>query len=112
MVNDTEARKAVRQLMERFDVIQAQHLGMAYVLADRDPQEYARLLEAAEKATATVIQPVIDADVHRGEVYAALGDPNADWCKAVLSMLSQKGPITLTLDQAIDQLRSRNEKEE
>ena len=108
MVNDAEARKAVRQLMERFDVIGGQLIGLAYVLAKRDSHEYAQLLEAADKAIATVVQPVADNDVQRRQVYAALDDPNAEWCKAVMSMLSQ-GPVTLTLCQAIDQLRLRSD---
>lgn len=92
MVSDIEARNAVRQLMKRFDLIQAQHLGLAYVLAKRDAAEYARLLDAAEGVIPTVIQPAAEADVLHSQVYAALDDPNADWCQAVLSMLSH-GPI-------------------
>jgi len=95
MASDGEARNAVLHLMKRFDLIQAQHLGLAYVLAKRDSEEYARLLEAADQAITTVIQPLADSDVKRGQVYAALDDPDADWCKAVLSMLDQ-GPIILT----------------
>ena len=94
MVSDAEARNAVRQLLKRFDLIQAQHLGLAYVLAKRASEEYARLLEAAEEAIATVIQPLADTDVHRGKVYTALDNPSADWCQEVLSMLNQ-GPIEL-----------------
>ncbi len=92
MVNDTEARNAVRQLMKRFDFIQAQHLALAYVLANRDAAEYARLLDAVEGVIPTVIQPATEADAMHSQVYAALDDPNADWCQAVLSMLNQ-GPI-------------------
>ena len=92
MVSDTEARNAVRQLMKRFDLIQAQHLGLAYVLAKRDAAEYARLLDAAEGVIPTVIQPAAEADALHSQVYAALDNPNADWCQAVLSMLNQ-GPI-------------------
>ena len=99
MVSDAEARNAVLHLMKRFDLIQAQHLGLAYVLAKRDSEEYARLLEAADKAVTTVIQPLADSDVKRGQVYAALDDADADWCKAVLSMLDQ-GPIILTRDKS------------
>jgi hypothetical protein len=88
MANDTETRNVVRQLMKRFDLINAQRLGMAYVLAEKDLREYARLLEAAEKAIATVIQPVAEAE--HGPVYAALDDPNADWCKAVLAILDER----------------------
>jgi hypothetical protein len=95
MVSDTEAREAVRQLMKRFEFVAAQGLGMAYVLAEKDMNEYARLLEAAETAIPRVIQPLIDADFQRGQVYAALDDPNADWSKAVFSMLNQ-GPINIT----------------
>jgi hypothetical protein len=97
MVSDAEARNAVLHLMKRFDLIQAQHLGLAYVLAKRDSEEYARSLEAADKAITTVIQPLADSDVKRGQVYAALNDPDADW--SVLSMLDQ-GPITLTRDKS------------
>src|SRR5207244_6408665 len=92
MVSDTEARNAVRQLMKRFDLIQAQHLGLAYVLAKRDAAEYAQLLDSAERVIPTVIQPAAEADVLHSQVYAALDNPSADWCKAVLSMLNQ-GPI-------------------
>ena len=66
-------------LMKRFDLIQAQHLGLAYVLAERDSEEYARSLEAADKAITAVIQPLADSDVKRGQVYVALNDPDADW---------------------------------
>ena len=52
------------------------------------------LPEAADKAITAVIQPLADADVERVQVYTALDDPNADWCKAVLSMLNQ-GPTML-----------------
>jgi hypothetical protein len=94
MVSDTQARETVRQLMKRFELVAAQGLGMAHVLAEKDPDEYARLLKAAETAIPRVIQPLIDADLQRRQVYAALDDPTADWSKAVLSMLNQ-GPIIL-----------------
>jgi len=110
MVNDAEARTAVRQLMERFDITCAQLLGMAYVLARKNPDEYARLLEAADKAIAAVIQPMINTDVQRMQVYAALDDPSMNWCKPLLDMLNQ-GAVTLTVDQAIDQLRLWNDKQ-
>jgi hypothetical protein len=88
MVTDTEARDVVRQLMKRFDQINTQRLGMAYVLAEKDSSEYSRLLEAAEEAVERVIQPL--ADVQHGPVYAALDDPNADWSKAVLAILDER----------------------
>jgi hypothetical protein len=71
MVSDTLARNAVRQLMKRFDLIQAQHLGLAYVLAKRDAAEYARLLDAVEEVIPTVIQPAAEADALRSQVYEA-----------------------------------------
>jgi len=74
---------------------------MAYVLAKRDSQEYARLLEAAEVALKAVIQPINDADQDSSEVYAALDDPRADWSKAVLAMLN-RGVIVFTGEQAIE----------
>ncbi len=67
MASDGEARNAVLHLMKRFDLIQAQHLGLAYVLAKRDSEEYARLLEAADQAITTVIQPLADSDVKRAK---------------------------------------------
>ena len=39
MVGDAKGREAVRQLMKRFEFITAQGLGMAYVLAKKDPLE-------------------------------------------------------------------------
>jgi len=108
MVDDAEARDAVRQLMKRLDFIVAQGLAMAYVLAKRDSKEYARLLEAAEVARTTVILPMSDADGDWSAVYAALDDTRADWSKAVVAMLNQ-GPIELTGEKAIErnQLRTK-----
>jgi hypothetical protein len=75
IVDDAEARDAVRQLLKRFEVIAAQAGAIAYVLAKRDSQEFARLLEAADVAMKTVIQPLCDADGVASAVYAALDDP-------------------------------------
>jgi hypothetical protein len=103
MVDDSEARRAVRLLMERFETIAEQRNALAYVLAKRDRNEYARLLEAAEKMIPAVIQPLIDRDVQRSQMYAALDDANADWPKAVLSMLNQD-TIILSADQAMEDI--------
>jgi hypothetical protein len=111
MVNDAEARDAVRQLMKRFEFIAAQGLAMAYVLAKRDLQEYARLLEAAEVALETVVQPMNDADKVANAVYAALDDPRADWSKAVAATLN-RGAIVFTGEQAIEQLKFMQSLEE
>jgi hypothetical protein len=104
MVDDAEARDAVRQLMKRLDLIGAQGDAMAYVLAKRDSQEYARLLEAAEVALKTVIQPISDTDGECRAVYAALDDPRADWSKAVAAMLN-RGAIEFTGEQAIERVK-------
>jgi hypothetical protein len=104
MVNDAEARDAVRELMKRFEFIAAQAGAMAFVLAKRDSQEYARLLEAAEVALKTVIQPISDADRDWSVVYAALDDPRADWSKAVVAILN-RGAIELTGEQAIERVK-------
>jgi hypothetical protein len=104
MLNDTEARNAVRQLMKRFELINDQHLGLAFVLAKRDPQDYARLLKSAELATTIVIQPLDDADGDYHQVHTALDDPDADWPKAVIAMLN-RGPIEMTGNQAIERLK-------
>jgi len=100
MVDDAEAREAVRQLMRRFDLITGQGSAMAFVLAKRYPQQYARLREAAEVALQTMIQPIRDAGAESNTVYAALDDPGADWSKAVVTMLNQ-GPIEFTGEQAL-----------
>jgi len=62
MASDTDARNTVRQLMQRFDAINCQRLGLAYVLSKRNPVEYAQLLDAAEAAIPSVIRPIADAD--------------------------------------------------
>jgi hypothetical protein len=90
MTNDANARSALRLLMNRYESMKAQALALAYVLAERDPEEYASLLAAAEKAAIAVIQPIIDTDAKRGQFYAALDDPNADWSAALFSMLNQE----------------------
>jgi hypothetical protein len=79
MVGDAEARDAVRQIVKRLELIAAQGGALAYVLAKRDPQEYARLLEA-------------------------LDDPRADWSKAVMAMLN-RGGIELTGKRAIEGIK-------
>ncbi len=111
MVDDGEARDAVRQLLKRFELIAAQGAAMAYVLAKRDSQEYARLLEAAEVALKTVVQPMNDADEGSGVVYTALDDPRADWSKAVVTMLN-RGAIVFTGDQAIERFKFMESLEE
>jgi len=104
MVDESEAREAVRQLVKRLEFIAAQGGAMAYVLAKKDSKEYARLLKAAEVAMKTVIQPMSDADRELSAVYAALDDPRADWSKAVAEMLSG-GVIELTGEQAIERIK-------
>jgi hypothetical protein len=104
MVDDAEARDAVRQLMKRFDFIAAQGVAMAYVLAKKNKQEYARLLEAAEVALKTVIQPLHDADGGSSSVYAALDDPSADWSKAVAAILG-RGVNEYTREKAIERFK-------
>ncbi len=111
MVDDAEARDAVRQLMKRFEFTAAQELAMAYVLSKRDSQEYAGLLEAAEVALKTVVQPVMDTDEGASAVYAALDDPGADWTKAVVAMLN-RGAIVLTGESAIERFKFMQSLEE
>jgi len=111
MAGDVEAREAVRQLIKRFEFIAAQGNAMAYVLAKRDSQEYARLLEAAEVALKAVIQPMNDADQDWSAVYAALDDPRADWSKAVAAMLN-RGAIEFTGEQALERFKFMQSLEE
>ncbi len=111
MVDDAEAREAVRQLMRRFDLIAGQGIAMAFVLAKRYPQKYARLREAAEVALQTMIQPIRDADAESNTVYAALDDPGANWSKAVVTMLD-RGPIEFTGEQALERFELQQRLEE
>ena len=104
MVGDAEARDAVGQLMKRFEFTAQQGAAMVDVLAKRSSQEYARLLEAAEGALKTVIQPISDGDQVSSKVYAALDDPHADWSKVVVAMLN-RGPIESTGEQAIKRFK-------
>jgi hypothetical protein len=111
MVDDAEARDAVRQLLKRFEVIADQAGAIAYVLAKRDSQEFGRLLEAADVAIKTVIQPLSDADGVASAVHAALDDPRADWSKAVVAKLDQ-GVIEFTGEQAIERFKFMQSLEE
>ncbi len=111
MVDDAQARDAVRQLMKRFELIAAQASAIAYVLAKRDSQEFARLLEVADVAMKTVIEPLSDADGVQRTVYAALDDPRTDWSKAVLAMIN-RGLIEFTGEQAIEHFKFMQSLEE
>jgi hypothetical protein len=93
MTSDVQARDAVLQLMKRFDSINAQRLSIAYVLAEKDAAEYAKLLTTAEKAEKKVIEPQIGSE--HANVYAALTDPNADWPKAIIEMLDTRPIIKI-----------------
>ena len=95
MASDIQSRNAVRALVERFEQMSAQHLGLAYVLVKRDPAAYAQLLKEVSETMATVIQPAITADIACSQIYMALDDPNADWSAALMNMLNQ-GPIDIT----------------
>jgi hypothetical protein len=85
MASDIQSRNAVRALVERFEQMSAQHLSLAYVLAKK--ATYAQLLEEASETMATVIQPVITANVALSRMYVALDDPDAHWSAALMNML-------------------------
>jgi hypothetical protein len=95
MASDIQSRNAVRALLERFEQMSAQHLSLAYVLAKKDPATYAQLLAEAGETMATVIQPVITANVALSRMYVALDGPDRDWSAALMNMLKQ-GPIDIT----------------
>jgi hypothetical protein len=99
VVNDTDARNIVRQLMERFDSIDIQHTSLTHVLAKKDPQEYTRLLETAEKIAPKIAEVLAIIDEARRRAYVALDDRNANWYEAVLAWLNEKGPTTLSTEQ-------------
>jgi alkanesulfonate monooxygenase SsuD/methylene tetrahydromethanopterin reductase-like flavin-dependent oxidoreductase (luciferase family) len=105
MTNDADAREAVRQFMRTRDLVEARWCALAHVLIKKDPKEYEKLFEAAEKFIPFVTKLLaVGNDLHR-QVYASLDDPNADWPKALLAWLNQKGPIILTKDQIAQSLQ-------
>jgi hypothetical protein len=93
MVDDYEAREAVRQLMKRFDSINAQRLSIAYVLAERSAEDYAKLLAIAEETERSLIGPKIAAE--HADAYAALDDPNVDWSRAIIEILDTRTRIEI-----------------
>jgi hypothetical protein len=88
MVDDNDARNAVRSLMERFELINSQRLGLAYVLAKKDRDAYETLLAETEDAIEKVIRPLMEADAEHQQVLATLSDSEANWPAAIMHMLS------------------------
>jgi len=74
-------------LMRRFDDINLQRLGMACALAGMEPTEYAKFQEVAAQEEVEVRKIIGE---QHSAVYAALDDPNGDWCKAVLAVLDTR----------------------
>ena len=91
MHDDAEARKTVRDLLKRFEATMGLGIGMAYVLAAENRQQYAKLLESAERASELVARPVIESDANLNRAYAALDASGANWCDAGASVLSSPG---------------------
>ena len=83
MVDDNDARNAVRSLMERFELINSQRLGLAYVLAKKDRDAYETLLAETEDAIEKVIRPLMEADAEHQQVLATLSDSEANWPAAL-----------------------------
>ncbi len=105
MPSDSEVRDVVRQLMRRFDSMDARYASFLHVVAKKDPEEYTRLLDTSERITPKVTKVLAVGDILHRRVYESLDEPNADWCKAVLSWLNQKGPIILTREQGFERMR-------
>jgi hypothetical protein len=105
MPSDSEVRDVVRQLMRRFDSMDARYASFLHVMAKKDPEEYTRLLDTSERIIPKVTKLLAIGDTLHRQVYESLDDPDADWCKAVLSWLNQNGPIILTREQMFESMR-------
>jgi hypothetical protein len=105
MPSDSEVRDVVRQLMRRFDSMDARYASFLHVVAKKDPEEYTRLLDTSERIIPKVTKVLAIGDTMHRQVYESLDDPNADWCKVVLSWLNQKGPIILTREEGFERMR-------
>jgi hypothetical protein len=105
MPSDREVRDVVRQLMRLFDSMDARYASFLYVVAEKDPEEYTRLLDTSERITPRVTKVLAVGDSLHRQVYESLDDPNADWCKAMLSWLTREGPIILTREQGCECMR-------
>ena len=99
MINDAEAREAVRRFMQSRDLSEARWCALAHVLAKKDAKGYEKLWEASERFIPFVTRLMDVANDLEKQVYVALDDPNADWPKALLAYHNQKGPIVLNEDQ-------------
>lgn len=54
MPGNSEVRDVVRQLMWRFDSMDARYTSFLHVVAKKDPEEYTRLLDTSERITPKV----------------------------------------------------------
>jgi len=87
MYDDAEARQVVRELVKNLEAFSARSGGLAFVVARRNPREYERILESAKRAEDFIGKPMLAADPDFKTVYAALDDPESNWCDAIKAML-------------------------
>lgn len=99
MYDDAEARKTVRELIQCFEAFAARSTGLAFVVARKDPREYERILESAERAEEFIAKPMLAADPKFQNIYAALDNADSNWCEAIKAML-KPGPNSLYGDEA------------
>jgi hypothetical protein len=104
MPSDSEVRDVVRQLMRRFDSMDAQYASFLHVVAKKDREEYTRLLDTAERIIPKVTKVLAIGDTLHRQVYESLDDPNGDWCKTMLSWLTREGPIILNREQMFESM--------
>jgi hypothetical protein len=91
--------------MRRFDSMDARYASFLHVVAKKDPEEYTRLLDTSERIIPKVTKVLAIGNTLHRQVYESLNDPNADWCKAMLSWLTREGPIILTREQIFESMR-------
>jgi hypothetical protein len=87
MYSDAEARQTVRELVKSLEAFSARSGGLAFVVARSNPQEYERILDSAKRAEEFIGKPMMAADPEFKNVYAALDNPESNWCDAIRAML-------------------------
>lgn len=107
MHSDAEARETVRELFKQLEGFSARSGALAFVVARRNPQEYERILESAKRAEEFIGRPMMAMDSEFKSVYAALDDPQSNWCEAVKAML-KPGPRVWSGDEALAQMQHMN----
>ncbi len=80
-MDEARTRNLIARLVERFDLLNAQRLAMAAVIAEMHPE----LHEMAEAILSDWKQKT---QAEHADLYGALARPGADWVVAIEKMLS------------------------